>query len=161
MKIGLFAGSFDPFTNGHYEIAKKALKICDKLLICIGDNERKKRTYDKSKMISAINQTFTKEIECNKIEVYEYSGLTGDFAIKANANFLIRGIRDVKDYINEEEIASFNLKAFNLETIYLRAEPNAQHISSSIIRERLKNNLDVIPYLPAPVLNAIKLIECK
>lgn len=155
MKIALFAGSFDPFTNGHYTIAKKALKFCDKLIIGIGNNETKKRTFDKQKMINAIRQTFASEIQNNQVEVYEYSGLTGNFAIKMKANFLVRGIRNVEDYKYEEEIASFNLKNFNLKTIFLRTGKSTSHISSSLIKEGLNNNLDVSKFVPMPVLKVI------
>lgn len=160
MKIGFFAGTFDPFTNGHYEIVKKSLCVCDKVIIGLGDNKDKKRAYDKNLMATAIRKTFANETKSGKIEVYTYSGLTGEFAKKINASFLIRGIRDVKDFLFEKDVAYFNLTAFNIETIYLHID-DATHISSSLVKEMIKNDLCVNNLLPKSIFQFIQTQQIK
>ena len=105
--IGFYAGSFDPFTNGHLAIVKKTVKCFDKVIIGIGKNSGKKARIDKNKMKKAIEETLkTEKIE--NAEVIIYNGLTAKVAKEMGAEILIRGLRNGTDYQYEETIAEIN-----------------------------------------------------
>lgn len=150
MNIGFYAGSFDPFTNGHLHVVKTASKIFDKLVIGIGINIQKARKYDKEIMKQAIGQVLRAE-NINNVEVITYEGLSVDSAKQNNCNFLVRGIRDDMDYYYEENIAGINEEISGLDTIYVRAGALGG-ISSSTVRELYANGKDISKYVPEAVL---------
>lgn len=150
MNIGFYAGSFDPFTNGHLHVVKTASKIFDKLVIGIGINIQKARKYDKEIMKQAIGQVLKAE-NINNVEVITYEGLSVDSAKQNNCNFLVRGIRDDMDYYYEENIAGINEEISGLDTIYVRAGALGG-ISSSTVRELYANGKDISKYVPEAVL---------
>ena len=154
MSIGLFVGSFDPFTNGHYEIVKKGLSIFDKIIIGIGINTKKKRLFDKELMKNAITELFENEIKQNKVEIIVYDGLTAEIAKQYNADYIIRGLRNTNDFNYEEEIANVNDLIFGIDTIYLRAKYS--HISSTLVREFISRNKDISNLVPKKILDKIK-----
>lgn len=147
MKVGIFAGSFDPFTNGHLEIIRTGSKLMDEMIIGIGINANKLRKYDENIMKQAIEETL-KEEQLNNCRVVCYSGLTVDVARKNNVNFLIRGIRNNIDYSYEEEIAKFNYEIAGIDTIYFRSNTN---VSSTFIKDLVKNGKDVSKYVPKSI----------
>ena len=153
-KIGFYAGSFDPFTNGHLQIVIKAAKCFDKVIIGIAYNSEKEVRLDKQQMKEAIEKTI-QDLKLTNVEVTLYSGLTALEAKKYNANILIRGLRNGTDYQYEENIAENNEKIFGLDTCYFRAG-DLGYLSSSLIMELRNNNVDVSPYVPkyvAQILN--------
>lgn len=150
MKIGFYAGSFDPFTMGHLHVVETASKLFDKLIIGIGINSKKVRTYDKAIMENAIKEVM-KEEKLDNVEVITYEGLSVDAAKKYNCNFLIRGIRDDMDYYYEENIAEINEEISGLDTIYVRAGILGG-ISSSTVKEIFNNGKDVSRYVPNKIL---------
>lgn len=156
MTVGFYAGSFDPFTNGHLQVVKKACKIFDYVVIGIGTNPDKKRRFDKDAMRAAIIEVMEREGLDEKVEVYVYnSTMTIDAALFYRANYLIRGIRNGIDYQYEENIASMNQEVGKIDTIYFRAG-ELGNVSSSMVMELLKHGKDVSKYLPEPVYNVIK-----
>lgn len=154
MSVGLFVGTFDPFTLGHLEVATKALSLCDKLIIGIGNNKNKIRTFEKEKMLNCIATIFDKEIKRGKIEVKSYSCLTGDLAKSIKADFFVRGLRNSKDYEYEEELAKLNKHLFNIDTIYIRADKYPL-VSSTLVKELLKANKNIKEYVPNIIYDAI------
>ena len=154
MRTGLFVGSFDPFTNGHYEIVKKSLALFDKVVIGIGINSNKKRLFEKDIMKNAISELFKNEIAKGKIEVIVYDGLTAEIAKQYNINYIIRGLRNSNDYNYEEEIATANELLFEIDTIYLRAKYS--YISSTLVRELVSRNKDISNLVPKEIFYAIK-----
>ena len=154
MRTGLFVGSFDPFTNGHYEIVKKSLALFDKVVIGIGINSNKKRLFEKDIMKNAISELFKNEIAKGKIEVIVYDGLTAEIAKQYNINYIIRGLRNSNDYNYEEEIATANELLFEIDTIYLRAKYS--YISSTLVRELISRNKDISNLVPKEIFYAIK-----
>ncbi len=153
MKIGFYAGSFDPFTNGHLHVIKVSAQIFDKVIIGIGVNTAKKRKFDKNIMKEAIEKVLKSE-KLTNIQVITYSNLTVDCAIENNANFLIRGIRNGMDYDYEENIALINEEISNIDTIYVRAG-RLGALSSSMVIELLQNGKDVSNLLPKEILEII------
>ena len=107
MKIGFYAGSFDPFTNGHLHVIKVSSEIFDKVIVGIGINNTKIRRFDQNQMKIAMEEVFERE-NLNNVSVITYDNLTVDAAKEQNADFLIRGIRNGMDYDYEENIALIN-----------------------------------------------------
>jgi pantetheine-phosphate adenylyltransferase len=149
MSIGFYAGSFDPFTIGHLHIVKTAVNLFDKVIIGIGINEEKKRKYDTDKMKECIEKTLEKE-NLNNVLVVAYSGLTVDEMKKYNATFLIRGLRNSKDYEVEENLAKINKKLGDVDTIFLRAD-KYDIVSSTLVNQLKKQNKDYKEFLPDDV----------
>ena len=154
MKIGFYAGSFDPFTIGHLHIVKVASKIFDKVVVGIGVNPKKIRRFDKIKMKGAIEKLLLSE-NVKNFEVITFDGLTADVANQYGAEFLIRGVRNGIDYDFEENLALINEEIAGIDTIYIRAGEFGA-ISSSMVCELLKRNKDVSKYIPEFVIDIIK-----
>lgn len=147
----VFAGSFDPFTNGHLAVLKKACAIFDNVYVGIAPNPSKNRVYPSNKMKAAILETIKKENLTN-CEVSIYSGLTVRFCQAVGATYLVRGLRDDEDFSYEEKIAKTNrYLAPEIETIYFRADNDI--ISSSTVRGFFKEGEDISRLVPQPVKN--------
>lgn len=153
MKIGFYAGSFDPFTNGHLHIIKKSAQLFDKVIVGVTDNSSKSRRFDKDLMRTAIEEALTRE-GLKNVEVSLYTNLTVDSALDYGSTFLIRGIRNSMDYEYEENLASINEEISGLDTIYIRAG-EARNISSTMVMDLIRNEKDVSKYLPEEVLEIV------
>lgn len=147
--IGFYAGSFDPFTNGHLQIVKKTAKCFNKVIIGIGYNSDKVTRIDKHKMKEAIEETM-KELNLDNVVVTLYEGLTVDEAKKQGADILIRGLRNGTDYQYEENIAEMNEKISGMDTCYFRAG-ELGYLSSSLVMELYNNNSPIDEYVPKEV----------
>ena len=145
MKRAIFPGSFDPFTSGHHSIVKRALKLMDEIIIGIGTNEGKHGLIPVEKRLETIRRFYANE---PRIKVEVYCGLTVDFAQEQGAEFIVRGIRTVKDFEYEESIADINRQLSGIETIFLFTEPELASVSSSVVRELLHYGKDVSKFLP-------------
>jgi pantetheine-phosphate adenylyltransferase len=139
-KIGLFPGSFDPFTKGHEVVVSKALALFDEVIIAIGVNSKKTYLFDLGKRIQHIESLF---INSSNVRVVSYQKLTVDFCEEIGANFIIRGLRDSKDFEFEKSIAHMNLEISNIETVFLLTAQKYGAINSSIVREIYKNNASI------------------
>lgn len=153
MKIGFYAGSFDPFTNGHLHVLQKSAQLFDKVIVGIGVHPSKTRRFDKDLMKNAIEQVLIRENLKNVI-VISYGNFSVDTAIEYNSTFLIRGIRNGMDYEYEENMASINEEISGLDTIYIRAG-SLGNISSSMVMELLRNGKDVSKYLPKEIMDLV------
>tara|TARA_B100000900_G_scaffold194979_1_gene164937 strand:- start:1573 stop:2046 length:474 start_codon:yes stop_codon:yes gene_type:complete len=151
-KIAVFPGSFDPFTIGHKEIVHKIFPIFDKIIIAVGENRDKKCFFSIDQRINWIKKIFDKE----KIFVKKYTGLTTNFCKKENANFIIRGIRDSNDFIYEKKIAHIN-KDLNssIETLFILSSKENSHISSSFVKDVIKNKGNIKKFLPNEIATSI------
>lgn len=147
-KIAIFPGTFDPFTIGHASIVKRALPLFDKIIIAIGINEAKKTLFSLADRMEQIQQVYKKE---PTIVVESYNTLTTDFARKMGAQFIIRGVRSIRDFEYERDIAEMNLRLSGMETVLLFTEHQYACISSSMIRELISYGKDVKAYLPQPM----------
>ncbi|MCD8296687.1 MAG: pantetheine-phosphate adenylyltransferase [Prevotella sp.] len=145
MRTGIFVGSFDPFTIGHYSIVHRALPLFDRIVIGVGVNERKKYMYSAEERVTAIKTLYKEE---PKIEVKAFDDLTADFAQRENALFIIKGVRSVKDFEYEREQADINRQLCGIETILLYAEPQYESVSSSLVRELIHFGKNVQEFLP-------------
>ena len=148
-KIALFPGSFDPITTGHEETILKFLPLFDEIIIGIGKNTSKKNMFSLNKRKNWIIKTFSKY---KNIKVKTYSGLTVDFCSKNNVNFIIRGLRNIEDYIYEKEIALMNNEINKkVNTILINSSSKNSHISSSLVKDIIKNGGNSQPFLASGV----------
>ncbi|MDR0972921.1 MAG: pantetheine-phosphate adenylyltransferase [Prevotellaceae bacterium] len=144
-KRAIFPGTFDPFTLGHYSVVTRALTFMDEIVIGIGINENKNAYFPVERRLRMISELFQDD---PRIIVRSYDCLTIDFARHMEAEFIIRGIRTVKDFEYEETIADVNRKLAGVETILLFTEPELTCISSTTVRELLSYNKDISMFLP-------------
>ena len=150
----IYPGSFDPFTNGHLDIIKKAALIFDEVYVVIGVNSEKKRNFSHIDMKTAIETTL-QQLQLDNCYVCIHEGLVAEFARINGIQYMIRGLRNNMDYNYEENIAEVNkLINPNMEYIYFRAERVG--VSSSMVKELLMYDLDVSKYVPAAVLEKIQ-----
>lgn len=145
MRRAIFPGTFDPFTIGHYSIVTRASTFMDEVTIGIGINENKNTYFPIEKRVEMIQKLYKNE---PRIKVMSYDCLTIDFAQQVDAQFIVRGIRTVKDFEYEETIADINRKLAGIETILLFTEPELTCISSTIVRELLSYNKDISMFIP-------------
>ena len=141
----IFPGSFDPITIGHIEIIEKSLKIFDEIIIAVGDNTDKKYMFPKEKRVEFVKQTFN---NYDNIKIESYDGLTVDFCKKNNIEFMIRGLRNPADFEFEKSIALTNREMTDIETIFFLTSPENSFISSSIVRDLIRNNGDYKLFIP-------------
>ncbi len=153
MNIGFYAGSFDPFTNGHLHVVETSAKLFDKVIIAIGVHSFKERRFDKTKMKKAIEKVLVAR-NLDNVEVIIYDGFTSDIALENNTTFLIRGLRNGMDYQYEENISTINEVTSNLDTIYIRAGVHGS-ISSSMVMELLEYKKDISSYVPKEILELL------
>ncbi len=149
MKVALFPGSFDPITIGHIDVIKRALPLFDKIVVAIGINANKKHMFNLEQRKSWIKEAFVEE---SKIEVVHYEGLTINFARTIGAKFLLRGLRNPTDFEFEKAISRANQKmAPDVETVFLLTSPETSFISSSIVRDVMRNGGDYKKFVPEGV----------
>lgn len=153
MKIGFYAGSFDPFTYGHLHVVETSAKLFDKVIIAIGVHSFKDRRFNKERMKEGIEEVL-KNRNLNNVSVIIYDGFTSDIAKDNDTTFLIRGLRNGMDYQYEENISTINEVTSNLDTIYIRAGKLGS-ISSSMVMELLTYNKDVSEYVPEEILKIV------
>lgn len=141
----IFPGSFDPFTIGHASIVERGLPLFDRIVIGVGVNEGKRALYSLQERVTHIRSLYRNE---PRIQVESYTGLTIDFARSVGAGYILRGLRSVKDFEYERDIAVMNKRLSGIETILLFTEPNLQSISSSVVRELASYGKDITEFLP-------------
>lgn len=145
-KIAIFAGSFDPFTIGHKNIVDRALaSVADEIIIAIGINYEKKYMFSLEERLQAIRTVFQNE---PRVRVETYEGLTTDYAKRVGGSFLLRGVRSVKDYEFERDMAEVNRRLTGIETVLLFTDAQYSCVSSSMVRELISYHQDVKEFLP-------------
>ena len=149
MKKAIFPGSFDPITNGHSDIIKRGVSLFDEVIVAIGVNAEKKYMFSLEDRKRFIEETFKNE---PKVRVITYSGLTIDLCKKEKAEFILRGLRNPADFEFEKAIAHTNRMMSKIETVFLLTAARTSFISSSIVRDVLRNGGDITQLVPESVL---------
>ncbi|WP_397363485.1 pantetheine-phosphate adenylyltransferase [Olleya sp. R77988] len=148
MRRALFPGSFDPITLGHYDIIKRGVKLFDEVIVAIGVNSEKKYMFSLEDRKRFLEEAFKDE---PKVKIVTYKGLTIDFCKKMEAEFILRGLRNPADFEFEKAIAHTNRKLSKIETVFLLTAAKTSYISSSIVREVIRNNGDYTVLVPDSV----------
>lgn len=145
-RVALFAGSFDPFTVGHASVVDRALPLFDRLVIAVGINAEKTSAASAADRLAAIRAVYDGD---PRVEVIACSGeLTVDLARRIGARWLLRGVRSVRDFEYERDMADLNRRLSGIETLILFSLPEHGAVSSSVVRELASYGRDVTPFLP-------------
>ena len=146
MKKALFAGSFDPFTNGHLDILKQASEMFDEVIVAVAYNSEKKGFLPVKKRLGLIIKSVT---GLENVSVDSYEGLTVEYAKKNGVNILVRGIRNSADFEYEQQIAGVNKTlAPEIVTVYFTPSPENMLISSTMVREVYKAGGNILNFIP-------------
>ena len=137
-RVAVFPGSFDPITLGHLDIIERAVPLFDKIIVAIGTNSSKNYMFSLEQRIKFIEDSVSK---FENVSVMAYKGLTVDFCDEVNAQFILRGLRNPADFEFEKAIAHTNraITNHNIETIFLLTSSGKAYISSSIVRDVMRN----------------------
>ena len=149
MKRALFPGSFDPITLGHYDIIKRGIKLFDEVVVAIGINAEKAYMFSIEERKTFIEEAFKDE---PRVRVVTYKGLTVDFCKEIDAEFILRGLRNPADFEFEKAIAHTNRVMSKIETVFLLTAAKTSYISSSIVRDVIRNNGDYSMLVPDSVM---------
>ena len=153
--IAVYPGTFDPITNGHVDIARRALELFDKLVIAVAINVRKTplfTTEERAEMIRA-----SLGAEAARVEVDSFSGLLVDYARRRQARVVIRGLRAIADFEYEFQFAHMNRHlAPDVETIFLMTSDESFYVSSSLVKEVAAMGGDIGKIVPPAVVEALK-----
>ena len=145
MKVAIFPGSFDPFTVGHASIVERGLPMFDRIVIGVGVNDSKRSLLTPEERVEAIRKLYEEE---PRIKVVSYNDLTVDLVRREGAQFILRGLRSVKDFEYERDIAAMNNRLSGVETVLLFTEAHYSDISSSVVRELIAFGKDVSEFIP-------------
>ncbi|HRO43223.1 MAG TPA: pantetheine-phosphate adenylyltransferase [Flavipsychrobacter sp.] len=148
-RICLFPGTFDPITKGHVDVISRAVSLFDKLIIGIGTNSSKQPMFSVEQRCGWIREIFKGD---ERIEAIGYGGLTVDYCKQIGAQYILRGIRYISDFEYEKAIADMNrMLAPEIETIFLTCSPEYSTISSTLVRDVIRNNGNVSLFVPEEV----------
>ncbi len=149
LRKAVFPGTFDPFTLGHESIVRKALPLFDEIIVAVGKNSTKNALYDMETRIEWIKATFK---DAPTVSVDSYTGLTVDYCKSTQSNFILRGLRNPQDFQYESAIEQMNhALSPDVTSVFLVCEARLAAISSSIVREIIKNGGDASQFLPAAI----------
>ena len=149
MKIAVFPGSFDPITVGHVDMVKRALPLFDEIVVAVGVNSTKKTLFTLEQRLEWIRQVFA---AYPSVRVDYFQNLTAHYCQRIGARFLLRGLRNGSDFDYEKTISQLNhIVGGGIETVFLIAQPEFSHISSTIVREIMVGGGDATPFLPAEI----------
>ena len=153
-KKALYAGSFDPFTNGHLDIVKRGLKIFDEITILIAVSPSKRSLISKDDKVMLISKIFENE---ERVKIDSCDGLIVDYAKNNSISSIIRGLRPTGDFEIEFQMASMNRNLFTqVETVFLMTGENLYYISSSLVKEVFHHGGDITKFVPTEVKNYLE-----
>ena len=154
MKIAVYAGSFDPLTNGHLDILKRAASLFDHVIIGVLVNNNKKCLFSPEERVDMINEA-VKNIE--NVRVMHFNGLLVDFCDKVGAKAIIRGLRAVSDYENEVQMFAANYQLNSrVETVFLMSQLKYSYLSSSAVKEIAYYDGDISEMVPPAISEEVK-----
>ncbi len=154
MTIAIYPGSFDPITNGHLDIAVRAAKLFEKLIIGVYDTPDKQLLFTTEERVELVRQAI---VNLSNVEVKSFTGLTADFARKVKAQAMVRGLRIGADFEREFDLAMMNKKLFpELEVVCLMANQEYQFLSSSLLKEAARLGGNINSFVPKHVATALR-----
>ncbi|MGB7285330.1 MAG: pantetheine-phosphate adenylyltransferase [Salaquimonas sp.] len=158
-RIALYAGSFDPLTAGHLDVIRQGLSLADELVVAIGIHPGKAPMFTFEERADLIRQSVEHALseDAKKVSVISFAGLVVDVAKQSGASLMVRGLRNTTDFDYEMQMAGMNgTMAPDIQTIYVPASPGLGHITGTLVRQIAKMGGDVAPFVPKPVLAALK-----
>ena len=154
MVTAIYPGTFDPITNGHIDIAQRAAKLFDEVIIAVAERQAEKTLFTKDERLFFVNNLFS---NIGNIKSISFDGLVTDLAREKSAKILIRGVRTILDFDYEFKMAEMNKKLYkDIETVFLTPTENFNYISSSLVREIAVLGGDVSSFVPQPIQLALK-----
>jgi pantetheine-phosphate adenylyltransferase len=149
MKIAVFPGSFDPITIGHVDLVKRAMPLFDRIIVAVGINASKKYLFPLEQRLEWLKQVFA---AYPNVGVDQFENLTAHYCTRIGARYLLRGLRNASDFDYEKTISQLNhIVGDGIETVFLIAQPEFTHISSTIVREIIVGGADPSPFIPKEI----------
>jgi pantetheine-phosphate adenylyltransferase len=156
-KRALYAGTFDPFTNGHLDIVERAIKIFDELIIIVAVSPTKNPFMSTEARLEVLKKLFAHE---PKVKVESWNGLIVDYAKQHKIGSIVRGLRPTGDFEIEFQMASMNRKInHECDTVFLMTSEKLYYVSSSLVKEVYHHHGDITPFVPPLVLEEMKKIK--
>jgi len=153
MKIWVYPGSFDPVTNGHVDIIKRSSKLCDKLIVAVGNNLRKKYSLELTERVELLKLAVK---DFTNVEVDSFNGLLVNYVKSRGASTIIKGLRALSDYEYELQMALINKNlAPEIETLFMMADIHYSYLSSSAVKELVRNGASIDGLVPDCIKNRI------
>ncbi len=159
LRTALYAGTFDPVTNGHLDVVRQAARLADKLVLAIGVHPGKKPLFSAAERIAMLEQTCGPVVRREKCKLVcmTFDNLVVETARKQGATLLIRGLRDATDFDYEMQMAGMNATmAPKVQTIFLPASASVRPITATLVRQIAGMGGDVSAFVPAPVVARLK-----
>jgi pantetheine-phosphate adenylyltransferase len=157
MKKAVYAGTFDPFTNGHLDIVQRALKVFDEIIILIAVSPNKKPLMSTETRLEVLKNLFKDEL---RVKVESWSGLTVEYARKNQIGSIIRGLRPTGDFEVEFQMASMNRRINpDCDTVFFTTSEKLYYISSTLVKEVFYHNGDITGFVPKVVYEELKKIK--
>ncbi|MFD1197216.1 pantetheine-phosphate adenylyltransferase [Brucella gallinifaecis] len=159
MTIAIYAGSFDPITNGHMDVLKGALRLSDKVIVAIGVHPGKKPLFSFAERVALINASAEAVLgkDAKRVSVISFDALVIDAAREHDAKLMVRGLRDGTDLDYEMQMAGMNgTMAPELQTVFLPADPAVRTITATLVRQIASMGGDIKPFVPAAVAKALE-----
>ena len=154
MVTAIYPGTFDPITNGHIDIAQRAAKLFDEVIIAVAERKVEKTLFTKDERLFFVNNLFS---NIGNIKSISFDGLVADLAREKSAKILVRGVRTILDFDYEFKMAGMNKKLYtDIETVFLTPTENFNYISSSLVREIAVLGGDVSLFVPQSIQLALK-----
>ena len=156
MKIAVYPGSFDPITNGHIDVLKRALNVFDQVIVLVADNPNKKSKFTTQEKVTMIKEAID-ELHLDGASVDSYSGLSVEYAKKHGAACLIRGLRAVTDFEYEFKLSAANHYIdSSIDEIFFMSHAETSFISSSVVDELYSSGVDISSLVPNSVIKMFK-----
>ena len=156
---GVYVGSFDPITNGHIDVIKKALKLVDKIIVGISDGNEKNFLFPIDERLKIVSKALYGDLRLskNKIQVIKFNSLTTELCKKYKSNLILRGLRAVSDFEYEFQLAGMNRKLNNkVETVFLMSDVENQIISSRFVKEIAQHKGDLRKFTTKSTIKSLK-----
>jgi len=158
-KVAIYPGTFDPITNGHIDVIKKALKLFDKVVVSLSDGNNKNYLFKVEERFKIVNKAlfFDLKMDKKRIEIVTFKTLTTDLCKKYKSNIILRGLRAVSDFEYEFQLAGMNRKLNNnIETIFLMSDVENQIISSRFVKEIIRLKGDIKKFTTKSTIKSLK-----
>lgn len=153
MRIAVFPGSFDPITNGHIDLVRRAIPIFDEIYVAVGTNSAKESLFSLERRLDWLEKVFEND---RTVHIGHFSGLTVNYCKDKGAKYLLRGLRNSSDFDYEKTISQLNtIIGDGVETVFLISRPAYSHISSTIVREIIKGKGDISSFVPDSIAEEI------